>query len=338
MSNQSVVNAIRATNLSDKQIIANMSDPPDAKRRKTMDKLAQQAAAGDQAALLRLEALSGYDAKKEKALGGADPYADLRGDFKAQFGTANPGAATADAQNYARLLVSNLTGQPVPSYLPPKDAYVGDDIGGVLKAVAPVAGALIPGVGLLGAAAIGGLGNAAGQYASTGKINVGQSLLAGGMAAGGNALLGNGLGSGGTGAFGSTPAGVAGTGPAGTGWGGSATMGGNAPAALGAGAQAAASAGGIGGALGTAGNLLTKYGPLVLGGIGAVGAGKLGSQAEDLRNQAARVAMQDYQQRAPLREAAVTGLTGPRPQREDLSGLYADPSNPYRRPVARMGG
>lgn len=309
------------------EITANMQDPPDKKRRKTMDKLAKKAAAGDANALLRLQALSGYDPAKEGGLDGTDPYADLRDDFKARFGTGNPGAATADAQNYARMLVADLTGSEVPNYLPPKDAYIGDTIGKVLKVAAPIAGALIPGVGTLGAAAIGGLGNAAGQYAQSGKVNIGQSLLSGGLAAGGNALLGNGLGSTGApgGAVGYTPTGVV-EGAGGLG------------KAAAVGSKIAGGSGGLGGLLGTVGDLATTYGPLVAGGLGAIGAGQLGSQAEDLRNQAARVAMRDYQQRAPLREAAVTGLTGPRPVREDLSGLFTDPSNPYRRPVARTAG
>lgn len=311
------------------EITANMQDPPDKKRRKTMDKLAKKAAAGDANALLRLQALSGYDPAKEGGLDGTDPYADLRDDFKARFGTGNPGAATADAQNYARMLVADLTGAAVPNYLPPKDAYIGDTIGKVLKVAAPIAGALIPGVGMLGAAAIGAGGNALGQYAGTGKVNVGQSLLSGGLAAGGNALLGNGLGSVPGRTVGYTPTSVVEGATGGLDAAKSAAM---------AGKAAMGSGGGLGGILRGAGDLLTDYGPLVAGGLGAIGAGKMGSQAEDLRNQAARVAMRDYQQRAPLREAAVTGLTGPRPQREDLSGLYADPSNPYRRPVARMAG
>ena len=72
------------------EITANMQDPPDKKRMKEMDKLAKKAAAGDQAALLRLQALSGYDAKKEGGLKGVDPYADLRDDFKGAFGQVAP--------------------------------------------------------------------------------------------------------------------------------------------------------------------------------------------------------------------------------------------------------
>lgn len=305
------------------EITANMQDPPDKKRMKEMDKLAKKAAAGDQAALLRLQALSGYDAKKEGGLNGVDPYADLRDDFKGAFGKQNTGAATADAQNYARMLVADLTGSEVPNYLPPKDAYIGDTIGKVLKIAAPIAGALIPGVGMLGAAAIGAGGNALGQYAGTGKVNIGQAALSGGLAAGGNALLGNGLGSTAAqgGAVGYTPTSVV-EGAAGAGSGGAAGL----PTALGKGLS-------LNGVLGTLG----KAAPLIAGGMGAIGAGKLGSQAEDLRNQAARIALTDYQGRKPFRDAALEGLMGPQPQREDLSGLFSDPSNPYRRPVPRPG-
>lgn len=293
-------------NLSSKTILSKMTDPPDAKRKKTMDKLAQRAAMGDPAALDRLEKLADFDPN--------DKY----------------GAATQDGRNYARMLFYDLSGTE-GSYFTPKDAYIGDDIGKVLSIAAPIAGALIPGVGMLGAGLIGAGGNALGQYAGTGKVNLGQTLMAGGGAAAGNALLGNGLGAGKTGSmFGSAAPGVAPTGP--NGWGGDATMGGNAmpgaPAALGKGIS-------VGGILDKGGDLLQKYGPLVAGGLGAISAGKLGSRAEDLRNQAARMALTDYQSRAPLRDAAVTGLTGPQVQRPDLSGLYNDPSNPYRRPVGR---
>ena len=304
------------------EIVGNMSDPPDAKRRKTMDKLAKKAAAGDQAALLRLQALSGYDPKKEGGLKGVDPYADLRDDFKGAFGKQNTGAATADAQNYARMLVADLTGSEVPNYLPPKDAYIGDTIGKVLKVAAPLAGALIPGVGMLGAAAIGAGGNALGQYAGTGKVNVGQSLLSGGLAAGGNALLGNGLGStgGGAGLPGYTPSAVV-EGPAG------------AAKAAAIGAEGAGAAGGAGGLLGAA----SKYAPLVLGGIQAVQTASQQSRANDLQNQALGFAKQDYAGRQPFREALMAKLSAPTPTAPDLSGLFQS-SNPYgRRYGAAMG-
>lgn len=287
--------------LSENTILKNLSDPPDAKRKKDMDKLAQKAAAGDTAALLRLQALSGYDAKKEGLA--ADPYADLRAQFKAQYGTSNPGAATSDSQNYARYLVGNLTGKPATDYLKPNDAYIGDDIGKVLKVVAPIAGALIPGVGTLGAMAIGGLGNAAGQYAATGKIDPKQAALSGGLAAAGNGLLGNGLGS-----VSQAAPGVAG-----------------AAGAAGAATQAAGQAKGI---LGT--GLSTKDAiTLGLGGLGAIDAASQSAQADKLRGQALQFAAQDYGQRAPVRDAALTRALAPLPQQRDLSQTLVNRANPY---------
>lgn len=107
-------------------------------------------------------------------------------------------------------------------------------------------------------------------------------------------------------------------------------------AGLGTGAATAgniAGAGGVSDILGT----VKKYAPLVLGGLGAVGAGQMGSQAEDLRNQAAGYATNDYKQRAPLRAAFNERALAPMPVRENLDPLFADPANPYKRPLARMG-
>lgn len=291
--------------LDEATILKNLSDPPDAKRKKDMDQLAQQAAAGDQSALLRLQALSGYDAKKEGLA--SDPYADLRAQFKDAYGTTNPGAATADSQNYARLLVSQLTGQAATGYLRPNDAYIGDDIGKVLKVAAPVAGALIPGVGMLGAAAIGGLGNAAGQYAATGKIDPKQALASGGLAAAGNAALGNGLGSVGGSAGASAGGGLAG--------------------AAGAVGQAAGG-GGSGGLFGTGLNTKDVL-TLGLGGLGAIDAANQSAQADKLRGQALQFAANDYNARAPIREAAVGRALAPLPAQRDLSQTLVNRANPY---------
>lgn len=310
--------------LDEATILKNMSDPPDQKRKQEMDKLAQQAAAGDATALLRLQALSGLDAKKEGLA--ADPYADLRGQFKSTYGTSNPGAATADAQNYARSLVANLTGQPAAGYLKPKDAYMGDDIGKVLKIAAPIAGALIPGVGTLGAAAIGGVGNAAGQYAATGKIDPKQAVLSGAAAAAGNKALGNGLGS----TIPKAPD---------TSWLAGANQG--AAEALGGLPGAASTAAGAAGAAGQAGSSLLgigaddlkKWGPLVLGGLGAIDSASQSAQADKLRSQGLQYATQDYNSRAPVRAAALTGALAPLPQQKDLSQTLVNRANPYSTPA-----
>ncbi len=39
---------------------------------------------------------------------------------------------------------------------------------------------------------------------------------------------------------------------------------------------------------------------------------------------------------APLREMAIRGLTGPRPEQPDLSSIYADPGNPFSRRGPRV--
>lgn len=297
--------------LSEKEILKNLSDPPDAKRKKDMDKLAAKAAAGDTSALLRLQALSGYDAKKEGLA--ADPYADLRAQFKQQYGTSNPGAATSDSQNYARYLVGNLTGKPATDYLKPNDAYIGDDIGKILKVAAPIAGALIPGVGWLGAAAIGAGGNAAGQYAATGKIDPKGALVSGGLAAAGNKALGNGLGSGSTGTLGA--AGV----------GGASSLPGDASGAMpSSGGSSGLNLGGL--------NLGAKdIATLGLGALGAVDAAHQSAEADKLRARGLQYATDDYNQRAPIRTAALGQALAPLPQQKDLSQTLVNRANPYSR-------
>lgn len=212
--------------------------------------------------------------------------------------------------NMARKVSNTLLGT---KYLTPyeKSSVLGD----LAPGLAIMGG--IAGLGLLApAVAGGGAAGAAGSFGSAG--------MAGATGAGGLGAAGAGLGVG-AGAAGS--AGGGGLGGLGAGAAGSAgAASGGLPAALGSGLSAGGVLKGIGKTL-----------PLVAGGLGAIGAGKLGGQAEDLRNQAARIAMEDYRGRQPFREAALSGLMGAQPQREDLSGLFSDPSNPYRRPVPRPG-
>lgn len=185
---------------------------------------------------------------------------------------------------------------------------------------------LLPGIAVAGGAlALGLLAPAAGAGALGSSGGFGTAGMAGatGASAGVPAALGGGIAATGPGGLGgsATTTGVNAAGAAGGGVGAGAA--GGVPAALGGGVS------GAGGLLGTIG----KYGPLVAGGLGAIGAGKLGSQAEGLRNQAAQMAIQDYNDRKPLRTAAMAGLTGPQAQKPDLGGLFSDPSNPYKRSV-----
>jgi hypothetical protein len=126
-------------------------------------------------------------------------------------GVSHPGEmgwATADARNYGKMLLGRLDPSFQPQYDKAHDGgfSLGHTLGGILKVAAPVAGALIPGLGTLGAMAVGGLGSAAGGVLSGDKFNLGKTLGAAGAAAAGNNLLGNGLGGGTTNlGFGSTP-------------------------------------------------------------------------------------------------------------------------------------
>lgn len=115
------------------------------------------------------------------------------------------------------------------------------------------------------------------------------------------------------------------------------------PAAAGAGAGAsgagaAGTAATVAGAAQKAGGVLgaiKEYGPLVLGGLGAVNAANQQGRADDLQRQALQYAQQDYQNRAPLREMALAKLTGPQAQRPDLAPIFSQSSNPYTQ--ARYG-
>lgn len=213
-----------------------------------------------------------------------------------------------DRANLARKISNTYTGT---KYLTPYDDS--SVLGDMAPGLALMGG--IAGLGLIAPALAGG-----GAAASAGGF--GTAGMAGATGAGGLGAAGAGLGVG---------AGAAGSAGSGGGLGG-----------LGAGAAGSAgtagAAGGLGGASGLLGSLggLKNVLPLAGGIMGTIGAGKLGGQAEDLRNQAARIAMQDYEGRKPFREAALSGLMGPQPQREDLSGMY-DPMNPYKRPVPRPG-
>ncbi len=193
---------------------------------------------------------------------------------------------------------------------------VGHVVGGALKIAAPIAGALIPGVGTLGAAAIGALGNTAGRALHGDRFNLGSAIGAGTLAAGGNKLLGNGLGS-----VPATSGGVLPTGPGG--------LGGDA-------VSRGVNAGG-GGLLGGGGVLGTGFSArdAIGAGLGVAGAFQNASQqshANDLQNKAMRYAEQDWAARGPLRTQATQRMLAPLPKAEDQSALFAaNQVNPFAR-------
>lgn len=109
-----------------------------------------------------------------------------------------------------------------------------------------------------------------------------------------------------------------------------AVAGGGAAAGSGTAAGVGGTAAATKGVLGT----VEKYGPLVLGGLGALDAHNQYAEADKLRRQAVDRATADYATRAPLREEAIRRATLGQPVREDLSSLYASP-NPFSRPIPR---
>lgn len=186
----------------------------------------------------------------------------------------------------------------------------GKTLGSILKVAAPIAGMAIPGLGTLGAMAVGGLGSAAGGALHGDKFNLGKTLMAGGAAAGGNRLLGNGLGG--------MPSGAAG--------GGNLSIGGNQTQSGGGMAAPGAAAPGGGG-----GGIMDKLGGMFKGADGNVDINKIMTMAGgvggffdarnqakqgaafnnaqlDLRKQQLAQAQQDYASRAPLRNTAISRL------------------------------
>ncbi len=236
----------------------------DSGRKKTLDKLSAAATqpphGDDAAALSELQRLSG--------LGGQGAF------------------ATADARNYGKLLLSRIDPTYTPDYDRPNDGSfsIGKALGTVLRVGAPIAGLAIPGLGTLGAAALSGVGNTAGQLISRGRINPLESLAAG--ATPGLAKLAFGGGAGGA-------------------------VGNATQAGVGAASQGS----------GFLGGALSKLGGL--GGIAKIGlgtAGFLGDRAQrksaerfanaqlGLRQRQLDLAEEDFSTRAPLRSAAFSRL------------------------------
>lgn len=235
-----------------------------------------------------------------------------------QAGNPTSGFATADARNYAKLALSRLDPSYSPEYQQANDGSfsLGKTLGGVLKVAAPIAGALIPGVGTLGSLAIGSLGNAGGNLLQGNGFDLKGALLSGAAAAGGNALLGNQ----GFRGLGGIPQRLG--------------IGGGAPGAVGnatqsmAGAASAAPSAAPGGILAKLGGL----GGVAKAGIGAAAlldsraqrkaAERMANSRLDLYNRQLGLAEQDYQSRAPLRNAALQqlGTLAGRPVRSSIYG------------------
>lgn len=85
-----------------------------------------------------------------------------------------------------------------------------------------------------------------------------------------------------------------------------------------------------------AASFIPGVGPIAGAAVGAAMSG-IGNQnqAGKLNKQAQGIAMGNWKDTAPLRSKALQMALAPRPQREDLSALFADPGNPYSRVVPR---
>lgn len=213
-------------------------------------------------------------------------------------------------------------GPPVADIKNPHKGFLGG-LGSFLKFAAPIGAMLIPGIGPLGAAAIGAGGSAAGGMLHGDKFNLLKTALAGAAGAAGNKFLGNGLGSSGIPGAPYVPGldpGMSG-GAAGSGGGG---IGGMLKGALGIG--------------GPGGPDLSK----ILATVGTIGGGISAANAQNKANQERNAAIgganQEWQSRAPLRAAAQSGMLSlGQIKRPDLSSMFGDVGNPYSRPVQPLG-
>ena len=249
-----------------------------------------------------------------------------------QAGKPTEGFATADARNYGRMMLGKLDPSYKPEYDPANDGSFKPlhALGGIAKVAAPFAG-MIPGVGIPLAAGLGALGNTAGNLMQGKGFDLKGALLSGAAGAAGSALTGGqgfkGLG-GAPARMGLTDGlpGAPGAGAINA-----------AASASGMPAMAAAPATGGGGVMGAIGNGISK-----LGGLGnvakagvAVG-GFLDSRAQrhaaermanaklGVNTQQLNMAEQDYNSRAPLRQAALSrlGALAAQPPRSSIYGGF----------------
>jgi hypothetical protein len=291
----------------------------DAERARSADELVAKAKAGDPAALAQLKQLADLDSEP----GG--------------------GWATPDARNYTRLamqeagLVDGSAG-----YMEKGDGggFLGSvkSVGGdLLKYGAPVAAMAIPGIGPLAAAGIAAGGNTLGRAVKGDPFSLQSLVLSGAAGAGGNMLLGGQgfkgissigqrMGMGGAAPGGAAPGAAS---PALTSQGVMAPGGGTIGAVGGAGGVA--NAAGSGFSMGKAMDAVERFGPLVVGGLGAYQTMQDQSKANALRDRGIAMAEKDYDARAPFRMRASEFATMPMPSRPDLSSIFNDPGNPYNR-------
>lgn len=271
-----------AYNYSDQHIMDRMKNGPDAKRAASMAQWYAQYQAGDKSALQRMQEAAGM--------------------------VPGHGAATPDAKNAARMYLSRMGGGPA-QYMHEGDAEfnLGHTLGSVLKVAAPIAGMAIPGLGSLGAMAVGSLGSAAGGALHGDKFNLGKTLLAGGAGAAGQSLLHGGLS----------------TMLHGGGQVGNAVQGGGGVASQ------AASGGGMLGKLGSFAG--SHIGDIAKAGVGAAGflenraqnksAADFNNEKLRLANQQLGQAQQDYDSREPFRKSIMARL-GSMAQQPMGSSIY----------------
>src|SRR5690606_2903196 len=100
------------------------------------------------------------------------------------------------------------------------------------------------------------------------------------------------------------------------------------------GAAGAAAGGGIGvgDVLSRAGRFLLDNPELLLGAATAIAGARQHGKATEALQRAIDFAMREAEERRALRGAVLERLTGPGPQRRDLSEVFASP-NPYARPI-----
>jgi hypothetical protein len=278
-------------------------------RQRTADELFAQAKAGDPAALLRLQYLSGVK---------DDPAT-----------AAKEGWATADARNYGKMLLGQMGQGYTPQYDQAHDGSFQPlhAIGGVLKVAAPFAG-LIPGVGPMIGAGLAAGGSALGGALHGDRFNLLDTALAGGAGYLGGKLnpFGSHAASYGAGA---TP--------------GLGNMTQSGPGVLGTGAGLptdpgmSAGGGGGGGFLNTlfgggGGGILDKALQYGLPILGAAGEAHRQHEADQMMQDAYRQSQAEWLARQPLRDFSQQQILGlPSIQRPDMSKVFADPGNPFYR-------
>jgi hypothetical protein len=76
---------------------------------------------------------------------------------------------------------------------------------------------------------------------------------------------------------------------------------------------------------------LEKIAPLAISAVGSIAGAKKGAKADKYQQQALDYARQRDAGLEPVRQRALQMALAQRPQRPDLSAMFADPGNPYAR-------